>query len=56
MPIGCFAARLGMRGIIEMTPNQPGGMGRRLAWFVGLWAAGVAMVGLVSLILRVWIA
>ncbi|WP_255602660.1 hypothetical protein [Polymorphobacter megasporae] len=24
-------------------------------WFVGLWAAGVATVGVVSLILRAWI-
>ncbi len=31
------------------------GRGRRLAWFIGLWAAGVASVGLVSLILRAWI-
>nr|WP_310524395.1 DUF2474 family protein [Polymorphobacter sp.] len=29
--------------------------GRRLLWFVGLWAAGVATVGVVSLILRAWI-
>jgi hypothetical protein len=25
---------------------------RRLAWFVGLWAAGVAAVGLVGLAIR----
>jgi hypothetical protein len=27
----------------------------RLAWFVGLWAAGVAAVGAVSLTLRWWL-
>jgi len=30
-------------------------MSRRLLWFFGLWAAGVATVGLVSLVLRAWI-
>lgn len=29
---------------------------RRLAWFVGLWIAGVAVVGLVALLLRAWLA
>ena len=28
----------------------------RLAWFVGLWAAGVATVGLVAYFIRFWIA
>jgi hypothetical protein len=28
---------------------------RRLAWFVGLWVAGVSAVGAVSLLLRLWI-
>jgi hypothetical protein len=28
---------------------------RRLAWFVALWAAGVAAVGLVALLLRLMI-
>ncbi len=28
---------------------------RRWLWFVGLWAAGVAAVGAVSLLLRAWI-
>ena len=28
---------------------------RQLAWFVGLWAAGVAAVGAVSLLLRFWL-
>jgi hypothetical protein len=30
-------------------------MARRLAWFVGLWAAGVASVAAVALILRLWL-
>jgi hypothetical protein len=29
---------------------------RRLAWFIGLWAAGVASVGAVAYVLRLWIA
>lgn len=29
---------------------------RRLAWFAGLWAAGVATVGLVALAIRTWLA
>ena len=28
---------------------------RRLLWFVGLWAAGVATVGAVSLVIRFWL-
>ena len=28
---------------------------RRLGWFVGLWVAGVAAVGAVSLLLRLWL-
>ena len=28
---------------------------RQLAWFVGLWAAGVASVGAVAWVLRLWI-
>jgi hypothetical protein len=31
-------------------------MARRLAWFVGLWAAGVATVAAVAFVLRSWIA
>jgi hypothetical protein len=29
---------------------------RRLAWFVGLWAAGVATVAAVAWVLRWWIS
>ncbi len=28
---------------------------QRLGWFAGLWAAGVGVVGLVSLLLRAWL-
>ena len=28
---------------------------RRIAWFVGLWAAGVLSVALVGAILRAWL-
>ena len=31
-------------------------MARRLAWFVALWAAGVATVAAVSWVLRLWIS
>jgi len=29
---------------------------RRLAWFAGLWAAGVLAVGALSLLLRLWLS
>lgn len=38
-----------------MTDNDPGPWWRRLAWFVGLWAAGVAAVGAVAYGLRWWL-
>jgi len=31
-------------------------LARRLLWFAALWLAGVGAVGLVSLLLRLWIA
>jgi len=34
----------------------PGSILRRLAWFVGLWAAGVAVTALVGLLIRFWLA
>jgi hypothetical protein len=36
-----------MKAITERT--------RRWLWFIGLWAAGVATVGAISVILRLWI-
>jgi len=32
-----------------------GSLPKRLAWFIGLWAAGVATVGSVAWLLRLWI-
>ena len=31
------------------------GLGRRLLWFVGLWAAGVLTVGAVAWVIRLWL-
>jgi hypothetical protein len=28
---------------------------RRWLWFVGLWAAGVSVTGIVALIIRLWL-
>jgi hypothetical protein len=35
--------------------TEPGPWWRRLAWFVGLWAAGVLTVGSVAYMLRWWL-
>ena len=35
--------------------GEGGTAGRRLLWFVALWGAGVAVVGLVSLLIRMWL-
>jgi hypothetical protein len=40
-----------MRG--EPTPRP---LAKRLLWFIGLWLAGVATVGLLSLGLHLWLA
>lgn len=46
-----------MKAITEVPATGPRrGVMRRLGWFVLLWALGVASVGLVSLLLRAWIA
>ena len=36
-------------------PDSPAPLARRLAWFFGLWVAGVAVVGLVGFLLRTWL-
>lgn len=36
--------------------SGPGPLWQRLLWFVALWVAGVAVVGAVAYILRLWIA
>jgi hypothetical protein len=33
---------------VQRTTDQPAPLGQRLAWFVGLWAAGVLSVGAVA--------
>ena len=38
---------------MRAQPNPP--LWSKLAWFAGLWLAGVSAVGLVSLIIRAWI-
>ena len=48
-----------MPTIIE-GPPEPGApeppLWSKLAWFVGLWVAGVASVAAVALLLRLWIS
>lgn len=42
--------------LVPPPVSQPGPLWKRLLWFVGLWAAGVAVVGAVAYILKLWIA
>nr|WP_085964430.1 DUF2474 family protein [Bradyrhizobium sp. ORS 375] len=37
-----------------MPTEPPAPLAKRLAWFVALWLAGVAMVGSVAFLLRLW--
>ncbi|WP_257169556.1 DUF2474 family protein [Bradyrhizobium sp. SRS-191] len=37
-----------------MAAPEPAPLARRLAWFVALWLAGVATVGTVAFLLRLW--
>lgn len=39
-----------------MQDDAPRPLAKRLAWFVGLWLAGVLAVALVAYGLRLWIA
>jgi hypothetical protein len=39
-----------------LSGRAPAPLWRRLAWFVGIWAASVAALGLVAYLLRWWIA
>ena len=38
-----------------MAAPTPGPLWKRLAWFAGLWAAGVAVVGTVAYLIRLWL-
>lgn len=38
-----------------MPGPAPGPLWKRLAWFVALWAAGLAAVGTLAWLLRLWI-
>ncbi|WP_293859185.1 DUF2474 domain-containing protein [uncultured Alsobacter sp.] len=35
-----------------IRPSAPGPWWKRVAWFVGLWAASVAALGVVGLLIR----
>ena len=39
-----------------MTDVPPSPLWKRLAWFAGLWAAGVAVVGAVAYGLKYWLS
>lgn len=38
-----------------LTEGAPGPLWKKWAWFVGLWAAGVLVVGAVGWLLRWWL-
>lgn len=38
-----------------MSDPSPGPLWKRLAWFVALWAAGLAAVATLAWLLRLWI-
>jgi hypothetical protein len=38
-----------------MSIKRAAPLWRRLAWFVGLWAAGVASVGALAWLIRLWL-
>jgi hypothetical protein len=39
-----------------LSDATPGPWWKRVAWFVGLWAASVTVIGVVAWFLRLWIA
>ena len=38
-----------------MSTEAPAPLWRRLAWFVGLWGASVAVLALVAFVIRSWL-
>src|SRR3546814_2707670 len=48
--------RQGRRGWLSLSGAAPGPLWKRLAWFIGLWTASVAVIGTVAWFLRLWIA
>jgi hypothetical protein len=38
-----------------LTGDAAGPLWRRLAWFVGLWAAGVGTIAAVGLLIKAWL-
>ena len=47
------AAALRHKGV--MQDDTPGPLWKKWAWFVGLWAAGVLVLGAVGWLLRPWL-
>jgi hypothetical protein len=41
---------------MSIEGEAAGPLWKRLAWFAGLWAASVAVIGAVAWFLRLWIA
>ena len=41
---------------MAITEANPGPLWKRLLWMVGLWTAGVLVVGLVSALIHLWLA
>lgn len=42
---------------MERGPTkEPGPLWQRLAWFAGLWMAGVAAISVIGYALRLWLA
>ena len=43
--------------LVPDEPQEPQGpLWKRLAWLVGIWAASVAFLGVVAMIIRYWIS
>lgn len=40
----------------RVIEDAPGPLWKRIAWFAGLWIAGVAAVAAASFLLRLWLA